>query len=39
MEACVRNGTHYVDISGEMLWIREQIDKHHDKVGLTLLVA
>ena len=26
--ACVRNGTHYVDITGETPWVREMIDKH-----------
>jgi short subunit dehydrogenase-like uncharacterized protein len=28
--ACVEHGTHYVDISGEMLWIKENIDKFHE---------
>ena len=29
--ACVEHGTHYVDISGEMLWIKENIDKFHEQ--------
>jgi short subunit dehydrogenase-like uncharacterized protein len=28
--ACVRHGTHYVDITGETPWIRQMIDRHHD---------
>ncbi len=27
--ACVEKGTHYVDIAGEMLWLRESIEQHH----------
>lgn len=30
VDACVRTGTHYVDISGETQWVRKIIDKHHD---------
>src|SRR6202050_2923401 len=29
VEACVRNRTHYCDITGETPWIRQQIDRHH----------
>jgi short subunit dehydrogenase-like uncharacterized protein len=28
--ACVRNRTHYCDITGEVPWIRRSIDQHHD---------
>ncbi len=28
--ACVRHGTHYVDITGETPWVREMIERHHD---------
>lgn len=28
--ACVRHGTHYVDITGETPWVRRMIDQHHD---------
>lgn len=28
--ACVRHGTHYVDITGETPWVRRMIDRHHD---------
>ncbi len=27
--ACVRHQTHYVDITGETVWVRELIDRHH----------
>ena len=30
---CVENGTHYVDITGENLWVRELIDKHHSEAA------
>ena len=29
VEACVRLGTDYVDISGETAWVRDLIDRHH----------
>jgi len=28
--ACVENGIHYCDLSGEVQWIRRMIDKHHE---------
>ncbi len=28
--ACVRHGTHYVDITGETPWVRGLIDQHHE---------
>lgn len=28
--ACVRNGTHYCDLTGEVPWIRRMIDLHHE---------
>ncbi len=30
MAACVRHGTHYVDITGETPWVKAMIDQHHD---------
>jgi short subunit dehydrogenase-like uncharacterized protein len=27
--ACVEQGTHYVDITGETPWVRQMIDQHH----------
>ena len=27
--SCVKNSTHYVDITGESFWVKELIDKHH----------
>ena len=29
VEQCFLNGTHYVDITGENLWVRDLIDKYH----------
>jgi short subunit dehydrogenase-like uncharacterized protein len=29
VDACVRARTHYVDITGETLWVRSLIDRHH----------
>jgi short subunit dehydrogenase-like uncharacterized protein len=29
--ACVRHGTHYVDITGETPWVRGLIDRHHEE--------
>lgn len=31
--ACVRHGTHYVDITGETPWVRGLIDAHHAKAA------
>lgn len=31
VDACVRQGTNYVDITGETQWVRKIIDKHHDE--------
>lgn len=31
MEACLRQKTHYVDITGEYNWIKLMIDKHHEQ--------
>jgi len=28
--ACVENGTHYCDLSGEVPWMRRVIDEHHE---------
>ncbi len=35
VEACVRNGTHYVDITGETPWVRGLIDRHHTQAQST----
>lgn len=40
--ACCEKGTHYVDISGEMLWLRESIERHHhvaDHKGIKIVHA
>jgi short subunit dehydrogenase-like uncharacterized protein len=29
--ACVKNKTHYVDITGETPWVRQMIDLHHEQ--------
>jgi len=31
VESCVKNSTHYVDITGETFWIKEMIKKHHEE--------
>lgn len=31
VDACVRYGTHYVDITGETSWVRDLIDRYHDR--------
>ena len=31
VKACVENGTHYCDLTGEAQWIRRMIDTHHEK--------
>jgi short subunit dehydrogenase-like uncharacterized protein len=33
VDACVRNRTHYCDITGETPWIRQQIDRHHTQAA------
>jgi len=31
--SCVKNSTHYVDITGETFWIKELIEKHHEEAS------
>jgi short subunit dehydrogenase-like uncharacterized protein len=33
VDACVRFGSHYVDITGETLWVRSLIDRYHDRAA------
>lgn len=33
VDACVRYKTHYVDITGETAWVRDLIDRHHDRAA------
>ncbi len=33
--ACIRRGTDYCDITGEVPWIREMIDRHHEEAERT----
>jgi short subunit dehydrogenase-like uncharacterized protein len=33
VDACVRFGTHYVDITGETPWVKDLIDRHHGKAA------
>jgi short subunit dehydrogenase-like uncharacterized protein len=33
VDACVRFGTHYVDITGEIAWVRELITRYHDRAS------
>lgn len=30
VEACAKNGTHYLDVTGESPWVLEMIREHHD---------
>ena len=31
--ACVKNATHYVDITGENFWVKGLIEKHHENAS------
>ncbi len=31
VEACVEGGTHYCDLTGEINWVREMIDRYHEQ--------
>ena len=33
VQACVENGTHYTDITGENHWVKGLIDKHHEEAA------
>ncbi|QQS45537.1 MAG: saccharopine dehydrogenase NADP-binding domain-containing protein [Acidobacteriota bacterium] len=33
VDACVRFKTHYVDITGETTWVRDLIDRYHEKAA------
>ncbi len=33
VDACARFQTHYVDITGETPWVRDLIDRHHDRAA------
>lgn len=33
VDACVRQQTHWVDITGETVWVRSLIDRHHAKAA------
>ncbi|HEU4491633.1 MAG TPA: saccharopine dehydrogenase NADP-binding domain-containing protein [Jiangellales bacterium] len=33
--ACARAGTHYADLTGEVLFVRRAIDRHHDQAAAT----
>ena len=33
VDACARYKTHYVDITGETSWVRDLIDRHHDRAA------
>lgn len=35
VEACVKSGTHYCDLAGEVQWIRKMIDQHHERAQTT----
>ncbi len=33
VDSCVRYKTHYVDITGETFWVRDLIDRYHDRAA------
>ena len=33
VSACVKNGTHYVDITGENFWVKGLIEEHHEEAS------
>jgi short subunit dehydrogenase-like uncharacterized protein len=33
IEACVANGSHYVDLTGEIPFVRRMIDRHHERAA------
>jgi short subunit dehydrogenase-like uncharacterized protein len=33
VDACVRFGTHYADITGETVWVRELVARHHERAA------
>lgn len=33
--ACVTAGTHYCDLAGEVQWIRQMVDRHHERASET----
>ncbi len=35
VDACVRHRTHYADITGETVWVRELIDRYHAQAAAT----
>jgi short subunit dehydrogenase-like uncharacterized protein len=35
VDACARAGTDYVDVTGEVLFVRDSIDRHHDTAAAT----
>ena len=42
LAACVKNGCHYVDITGESFWVKDMIEKHHTEAsekGLRIINA
>jgi len=42
VSSCVNAGCHYVDITGESFWIRDQIEKHHksaEEKGIRIINA
>ncbi|CAE7928475.1 unnamed protein product [Symbiodinium necroappetens] len=42
LRACVKNHTHYVDITGETIWMHDMLDRYHEEArqkGLLLVQA
>ena len=30
VQACIANGTHHLDLTGETFWVRRMVERHHD---------
>ncbi|KAF2156729.1 hypothetical protein K461DRAFT_249200 [Myriangium duriaei CBS 260.36] len=39
VKACVENGTHYFDVTGESPWVRETIDNFHEKAKANKVIV
>lgn len=35
VEACVNNGTHYLDCTGETPWVKDMVEQYHEKAKKT----
>lgn len=35
VKACAQNGTHYVDVTGESPWVKDMVERYHEKARET----